>query len=62
MSEIPTAIRESSFQIGGLTMRVYHLDDGRRVLNADDVAALFSDALADATDDELRHLATVIQG
>jgi hypothetical protein len=62
MEALPHCIRESSFQIGGLTMRVYHLDDGRRLLNPEDVAALFEGPLADATPDELARLASDIGG
>jgi len=60
--ELPCAVAESSFQIGSLTMRVYHLDDGRRILNADDVATLFGGALADSTEEEMLNLASVVRG
>ena len=39
--EIPQAIRESSFTLSGVPIRCYVLDNGQRILNADDVHALF---------------------
>lgn len=38
---LPQAISESVLDIAGVKLRVYMLDDGRRIINADDVAQLF---------------------
>lgn len=38
---IPTAIRTGKLELSGVTLRVHVLDDGRRVINADDMNALF---------------------
>ena len=37
--DLPVAVRESTMQIGAMTVRVYHLDDGRRVIHHDDALA-----------------------
>lgn len=60
--DIPTAVSEGSFIVGGVTLRTYMLSDGRRIINADDVAELFSDGLAAASEDELRAFAAFVQG
>lgn len=42
MSErIQTAIAEDTFFLFGVRVRCYVLDDGRRIVNADDLAAMF---------------------
>jgi len=38
--ELPKAIAEASFKVFGVTLRCYVLDDGHRIINADDVDAL----------------------
>lgn len=44
MSEIeddmPEAVSESIINLGAISLRVYQLDDGRRVINADDIHKL----------------------
>lgn len=42
--DLPTAVHTGEFQLGGVTMRVHVLDDGRRVIDAESVHA-FLDAL-----------------
>ena len=59
---MPTAVSEGSFSVGGVTLRTYMLSDGRRIINADDAAELFSDGLAAASEDELRAFAAFVQG
>ncbi len=39
----PKAIWQGSFTILGVKLRCYVLDDGRRVINADDIAKLFGE-------------------
>ena len=39
--EIPTAVREDTIEICGATFRVYVLDNGQRVVDADDVNNFF---------------------
>lgn len=51
--KLPKAVAEASFKLFGVTVRAYVLDDGQRILHADDVAALFEamgSADAEATD------------
>jgi hypothetical protein len=38
---LPTAIEEGTLDIGGVTLRTYVLDDGRRIINAEDLSKLF---------------------
>lgn len=40
MSALPQAVRESAIPVGQVMMRVYHLDDGRRIIDADDFIAV----------------------
>jgi len=40
--ELPKAEREDAFTIFGVRVRCYILDDGRRVLNVEDVHELFA--------------------
>lgn len=40
MSALPAATSESEITIGGYRLRVYQLDDGRRIINADDFTAI----------------------
>ncbi|KKM17043.1 hypothetical protein LCGC14_1679680 [marine sediment metagenome] len=41
MEELPTAIREAEIKIGSISIKVYHLDNGQRVLDVDDVHKFF---------------------
>tara|TARA_Y100000310_G_scaffold339452_2_gene432120 strand:+ start:153 stop:353 length:201 start_codon:yes stop_codon:yes gene_type:complete len=41
MADIPAAIWEGSFKVFGVEVRCCVLDNGERVINADDMAALF---------------------
>lgn len=41
-SVLPVAVSESTIEIGSIILRVYQLDDGRRVIAKDDVEALFA--------------------
>lgn len=44
--KIPQAISETTLSLGGLgTIKVYHLDNGQRVIDAKDLEALFGDDL-----------------
>lgn len=47
--DLPTAMIEGELTICGVTLRTYVLDDGRRILNADDVHRLFA-SWADGTE------------
>lgn len=62
MSVVAKAVSESSVQIGQLTMRVYHLDDGRRIIHGDDVAAFFK-AMGDGelSPDDLTQVAALLK-
>jgi hypothetical protein len=40
--DIPVAIHESEMEIMGVKVRVHVLDDGRRVINAEDFAAVIA--------------------
>lgn len=55
---IPHAIAEAAFTILGVRVRCYVLDDGSRILNAEDVGELFatmaSDGRPSLDDDELQ--------
>lgn len=44
MSEehMPTAVSTSELRLGSLTMKVHHLDDGRRVIDAESYAEFFA--------------------
>lgn len=48
---MPQAVWEGAFTIFGVKLKCYVLDDGRRILDADDVAALF-DAMGDPKTEE----------
>lgn len=43
--DLPVATHEGVLAFGGIELRVYQLDDGRRVFNADDVKFMLSPAL-----------------
>lgn len=38
---LPKAVWEGEFKIFGVTLRCYVLDNGKRIINAEDVATLF---------------------
>ena len=38
---VPVAVWEGSFRLFGVDVRCYVLDDGQRIIHADDVVALF---------------------
>lgn len=46
--DLPTAVQEPAFDLGGVTIRCYVLSDGQRLLNADDVEKFMG--LLSATD------------
>lgn len=48
---LPVATHEAVLKIGDATIKCYLLDDGQRVLDADDVIRFFG-AIADASDTE----------
>lgn len=59
--DLPRAVRTSHIQIGAMTLRCHHLDNGQRVFDVDDVHALFSAAgLADATPDQMAELLSAL--
>lgn len=64
LTELPQAIAQSEMQIGGIAMRVYNLDDGRRIIDADDVHAFFQALEAGLTPDadEMIAFAQVLRG
>ena len=37
---IPTAVSENTIAVSGIVLRVFRLDDGRKVIHADDMATL----------------------
>lgn len=41
IDELPTATHEGKLTIAGITLHVYRLDDGRALIDADDMAAFF---------------------
>ena len=49
MDGIPTAVWEGTFEMYGVTVNCYVLDNGMRIVNADDMAAMF-DAMATSTE------------
>lgn len=53
--EIPEAASESRIEVGGITLRIYHLEDGRRIIHADDfdelAAAIQSGEFVPTADD-----------
>ncbi len=52
-TDLPKAISENTVELMGKQVRVYVLEDGRRILNAEDVAALMAD-LGELDPDGLR--------
>lgn len=40
-NKIPQALYESIMKVGDFEFRVYVLDDGRRIIHADDILAFF---------------------
>lgn len=71
MKKIPTAIGSSAFTIFGVTVKCHVLDDGQRIVDADDVAAMFrameqpslsGDLSRVALDDELKGFARWMSG
>lgn len=62
--ELPQATHEGEVTICGIKLRVYKLDDGRTIVNADDTAALFEAFACGATLDfeESRKLADALHG
>ena len=62
---IPTAVHCSSFVVAGRSIRVYVLNDGRRVVHADDMNALvayLNAGHATLTSDEAADLRDRLQG
>jgi hypothetical protein len=55
MNEGLHAVWEGTFSIGGAELKVYVLNDGQRVMDADSFAALFDEAF-EATSEELAAL------
>lgn len=47
----PVAVAEATFRLFGVDLRCYVLDNGQRIINADDVAKLFAVRDADAAAD-----------
>ena len=39
--KLPKAVWEGTFNFGGIELRCYVLDDGKRIINSDDMAKLF---------------------
>ena len=50
--KLPTVVREGSFELSGVTLRTYVLDDGRRIIDADDLASFFVRWADAPTDDD----------
>jgi hypothetical protein len=48
MNKLPQAIREDKLILFGVELRVYILDDGRRVIDADDTHRLFAKMKSDS--------------
>lgn len=63
MTELPHAVWEGTFTLGGFTIRCSVLDDGRRVINAEDLDAFFMGDYAEAlTDAEAQEFAKWSRG
>jgi hypothetical protein len=50
MSDLPKAIYEGEFTLFGVTVHAAVLDDGRRVINAEDLLKLYTDDSFDKAD------------
>lgn len=48
MDDLPTAVSTAVIRLGSIEMRVHHLSDGRRVIDAESMADFFT-ALEDGT-------------
>ena len=66
MSEIPKAIHEEVIELCGVKLRCYQLDNGQRVIEQDDLTALFevweSPGTLDMTEAETTRLVEFIRG
>jgi hypothetical protein len=65
VSNIPKAVSENELTIFCKRLRCYVLEDGQRIVNADDVAALFStdtEVDGDAGEDAMLALADFLKG
>lgn len=54
-AKMPEAVWEGTFNVGGMELTVYVLDDGRRIIGAEGFAALLSGSTSVAPD-EMRAL------
>ena len=59
--EVPFATHSGVVTIGGVDMHVHQLSDGRRIIEADDVARFFSEAM-NITPEEIDRLARALRG
>lgn len=54
--QIPVAVWSGTFRVIGVDLRCHVLADGRRIVNADDVARMFAAADGEATEAEVAQL------
>lgn len=59
---IPKVVSSAEINVGGLIMHVHQLDNGQRVIDADDVAAFFRYPDLEVTPDDMAELAKAIRG
>lgn len=59
---IPKAISSSEIDLGGFIMHVYVLDNGQRVIDADDVEAFFNRPDISITEEQAGELAKALKG
>ena len=61
MKELPKVISTGKIKIGNMELRVHNLDDGRRVIEAEDMAKLFMGDIGKVTDEQAKELAKAIK-
>jgi len=49
-SDLPFATHKGLWHLGEATLRVYQLNDGRRIIDCDDLDALFGGTLSELTE------------
>jgi hypothetical protein len=64
MDKPPQAVWEGSFMVLGVEMKCHVLDDGRRIVEAESLEKLFSDAVSfdDQETEELANFAMWLKG
>lgn len=62
LEKLPRAIREGVIDLGCVKLKVYVLDDGRRLVDSAGIQTLFDENSGEPTDDGLRQLALFTRG